>query len=133
MSIHQKVFESASFLTCDKRARRRWNRRPAGRTQQEIDYGQRASGYVFGALHPALGDVFAVPYGRCTIASWVDTAGAGGYGYPWLPADHQRVYAILDNLSTHHTVDVLFFGLTHPRWEFVFQPGYAAYLNLIAP
>jgi hypothetical protein len=22
---------------------------------------------------------------------------------------------------------------THPRWEFVFQPTYAAYLNLIAP
>ena len=32
-------------------------------------------------------------------------------------------------------MDVLFFLLllTHPRWEFVFQPTYAAYLNLIEP
>jgi hypothetical protein len=25
------------------------------------------------------------------------------------------------------------FSLQHPRWEFVFQPKYAAYLNLIEP
>ena len=51
----------------------------------------------------------------------------------WLPVDPTRVYAILDNLSTHRAVDVLLFGLAHPRWEFVFQPTYAAYLNLIEP
>jgi hypothetical protein len=28
---------------------------------------------------------------------------------------------------------VLLFALAHPRWEFVFQPKYAAYLNLIEP
>jgi hypothetical protein len=28
---------------------------------------------------------------------------------------------------------VLLFALAHPRWEFVFQPQYAAYLNLIEP
>jgi hypothetical protein len=27
----------------------------------------------------------------------------------------------------------LLFSLAHPRWEFVFQPKYAAYLNLIDP
>ena len=47
--------------------------------------------------------------------------------------DAERVYAILDNLSTHKTADVLLFSLAHPRWEFVFQPTYAAYLNLIEP
>ena len=26
---------------------------------------------------------------------------------------------------------MLLFSLLHPRWEFVFQPKYAAYLNLI--
>jgi hypothetical protein len=31
------------------------------------------------------------------------------------------------------TTDVLLFSLAHPRWEFVFQPVYAAYLNLIEP
>ncbi len=28
---------------------------------------------------------------------------------------------------------MLLFSLLHPRWEFVFQPKYAAYLNLIEP
>ena len=37
------------------------------------------------------------------------------------------------NLSTHSAPDVLLFSLLHPRWEFVFQPKYAAYLNLIEP
>jgi transposase len=44
-----------------------------------------------------------------------------------------RVYAILDNLHAHRATDVLLFALAHPRWEFVFQPKYAAYLNLIEP
>jgi transposase len=51
----------------------------------------------------------------------------------WLPPDSDRVYAVLDNLSTHRAPDVLLFAVTHPRWEFVFQPKYAAYLNLIEP
>ena len=51
----------------------------------------------------------------------------------WLPAEAERVYAILDNLSAHRATDVLLFALAHPRWEFVFQPKYAAYLNLIEP
>jgi hypothetical protein len=36
-------------------------------------------------------------------------------------------------LNTHSATDVLLFALAHPRWEFVFQPVYAAYLNLIEP
>jgi len=36
-------------------------------------------------------------------------------------------------LSSHRTTDVLLFMLAHPRWEMVFQPKYAAYLNLIEP
>jgi transposase len=51
----------------------------------------------------------------------------------WLPAEATRVHAVLDNLSTHRAQDVLLFSLAHPRWEFVFQPTYAAYLNLIEP
>ena len=51
----------------------------------------------------------------------------------WVDPDVERIYAILDNLSTHRALDVLLWSLTHPRWEFVFQPTYAAYLNLIEP
>ena len=41
------------------------------------------------------------------------------------------IYAILDNLEAHRATDVLLFNVAHPRWEFVFQPKYAAYLNRI--
>ena len=51
----------------------------------------------------------------------------------WVPVEAERVYAILDNLNVHRATDVLLFSLAHPRWEFVFQPKYAAYLNLIEP
>ena len=44
-----------------------------------------------------------------------------------------RIYAIMDNLKAHRAYDVLLFNAAHPRWEFVFQPKYAAYLNLIEP
>src|SRR5579864_3001017 len=39
----------------------------------------------------------------------------------------------MDNLNVHHCNDLLLFSLHHPRWEFVHQPKYAAYLNLIEP
>ncbi len=51
----------------------------------------------------------------------------------WLPAESERVYAILDKLSAHRATDVLLFMLAHPRWEMVFQPPYAAFLNLNEP
>jgi hypothetical protein len=49
------------------------------------------------------------------------------------PAEAERVYASVDNLRAHRATDVLLFALAHPRWEFVFQPKYAAYLSLIEP
>lgn len=46
----------------------------------------------------------------------------------------ERVYAILDNLSTHRALGMRRrWMLRQPRWEFVFQPVYAACLNLIVP
>ncbi|WP_238537589.1 hypothetical protein [Zavarzinella formosa] len=51
----------------------------------------------------------------------------------WLPTGVNRVYAILDNLAAHGSRDVLLFNVAYPRWEFVFQPVAAAYLNLIEP
>jgi transposase len=50
-----------------------------------------------------------------------------------VPADCERIYAILDNLEMHHCHDLLLFMVHHSRWEFVYQPKYAAYLNLIEP
>ncbi len=103
---------------------------PPDRARQEIDYGRRGKGYVFGAFRPLTGDAFTRSYPRRTIRHWVDflTQVDG-----WVPPDITHVYAIVDNLSVHRATDVLLFSLAHPRWEFVFQPKYAAYLNLIEP
>ena len=104
--------------------------RPAGRARQEIDYGRRGKGYIFGAFHPLTGEAFTRDYLRRTAENWVaflEQVDA------WVPAEVERVYAILDNLAAHRAPDVLLFSLHHPRWEFVFQPKYAAYLNLIEP
>jgi len=100
------------------------------RATQEIDYGRRGKGYVFGAFQPATGEAFTAPYTGRTTASWVDFLERVD---AWVDAEADRVYAILDNLSTHRAADVLLWSLAHPRWEFVFQPTYAAYLNLIEP
>jgi transposase len=103
-------------------------RRP--RATQEIDYGRRGSGYIFGAFVPATGEALTVPYPRRTTANWVafleEVEG-------WLDPGSERVYAVLDNLPAHRALDVLLWALAHPRWAFVFQPTYAAYLNLIEP
>ena len=104
--------------------------RPVARATQEIDYGRRGKGYIFGAFRPATGEAYTAPYPGRTTAGWVDFL---EQVEAWLPPEIGRVYAILDNLSTHRAPDALLFGLAHPRWEFVFQPTYAAYLNLIEP
>jgi transposase len=103
-------------------------RRP--RARQEIDYGRRGWGYVFGAFVPASGAALTVPYTRRTTANVVDFL---EQVETWLDPAITRVYAVLDNLRAHRALDVLLWALAHPRWEFVFQPKYAAYLNLIEP
>jgi transposase len=104
--------------------------RPAERARQEVDYGRRGKGYIFGAFRPATGDALTEPYDRRTIANWVDFLEKVD---AWLPPEAAAVYGIVDNLNVHRATDVLLFSLAHPRWEFVFQPTYAAYLNLIEP
>lgn len=79
---------------------------------------------------PATGEALTATYHSRSIHTFVDflekvEARA--------PPEADRIYAILDNLRTHKAYDVLLFNLAHPRWEFVFQPKYAAYLNLIEP
>ena len=100
------------------------------RVPQEVDYGRRGKGYIFGAFLPHDGQALREPYDGRTIANWVDFLAKVE---AWIPEEYERVVAILDNLSTHRATDVLLFSLAYPRWEFVFQPVYAAYLNLIEP
>jgi transposase len=103
-------------------------RRP--RARQEIDYGRRGAGYVFGSFVPATGVALTLPYPRRTTANFVAFL---EHVEGWLDPGIDRVYAVLDNLRAHRAMDVLLWAVAHPRWEFVFQPKYAAYLNLIEP
>jgi transposase len=104
--------------------------RPAERAKQEVDYGRRGKGYIFGAFCPATGEALTAAYPGRTAANWVDFLERTD---AWVGPTPERVYAILDNLSSHAATDVLLWSLARPRWEFVFQPTYAAYLNLIEP
>src|SRR6478752_6975457 len=67
---------------------------------------------------------------RRTTAKWVDFLSAVE---AWIDPASEPVYAVVDTINTHSAPDVLLFSLLHPRWEFVFQPKYAACLNLIEP
>jgi transposase len=103
---------------------------PRPRATQQIDHGHRGGGYVFGAFVPATGAALTAPYGARSAANWVHfLERVEG----WLDPGVERVYAVLDNLRAHRAPDVLLWALAHPRWEFVFQPTKAAYLNLIEP
>ena len=99
---------------------------PAGRARQGIDYGRRGKGYVFGAFCPATGAAFTQPYPGRGTANWVafleQVEG-------WLPQDVERVYAIVDNLSSHRAPDVLLFMLAHPRWEPALGDGVPAQIR----
>jgi hypothetical protein len=119
-----KSFPGAQLVRPDPIGERR------ARAKQEIDYGRRGSGYVFGAFRPATGEALTAPYAGRTLANWVDFLGRVD---AWVDAAAERVYAVLDNLSAQRALDALLWALGHPRWEFVFQPRYAAYLNLIEP
>jgi hypothetical protein len=103
---------------------------PVGRATQEVDYGRRGKGDVFGAFRPADGEALKAPYTGRTTAHYVDFLARVE---AWIPPDIERIYAIMDNLSAHRATDVLLCSLAHPPWEFVFQPKYAPYLNLIGP
>ncbi len=103
---------------------------PVQRARQEIDYGRRGKGYVFGALRPASGATYTELYNGRTIANWVDFLERIE---AWIDPMIEQIFAIVDNLNIHRATDVLLFSLAHPRWQFVFQPKYPAYLNLIEP
>jgi hypothetical protein len=104
--------------------------RPAQHATQEIDYGRRGQGYICGAFCPATGEAPTKDDLGRTLTNWVDFL---GHVEQWVPPEHERLYAIVDNLNVHRATDVWLFCLHHPRWEFVFQPKYAASLHLIEP
>lgn len=103
---------------------------PAARARQAVDDGRRGGGSIFGAFQPHTGEAVTRPYPSRRTANWVEFL---EYVEEWLPADANHVYAIVATLPAHRATDVVLFALAPPRWEFVFQPTKAAYLNLIEP
>jgi hypothetical protein len=105
---------------------------PAGRARWELqlDRDRKPGVYVFGAFWPATGEALTATYESRSIATFADCLEKVD---TWVPKGIGRIYAIMDNLRAHKAYDVLLFNVAHPRWEFVFQPKYAAYLNLIEP
>jgi hypothetical protein len=71
-----------------------------------------------------------VPYRRRSTANVVDFL---EQVEAWRDPNAERVYAVWDNRSAPRAPDVLRSTLAHPRWEFVFQPTYAASRTLIEP
>jgi hypothetical protein len=104
----------------------------AGRAKWELqlDRDRKFGGYVFGSFVPTTGEALTATYASRSISAFVDFLEKVE---AWVPEDADLVYAIMDNLRAHKAYDVLLFSLAHTRWEFVFQPKYAAYLNLIEP
>jgi len=96
---------------------------PPSRAQQEIDYGRRAKGYVYGALWETTGVCWTQCYPRRIKEHFVDFL---CFVDEHVPQEVERIYAIMDNLDMHHSHDLLLFLIHHPRWEFVDQPKYAA-------
>ena len=104
---------------------------PAGRAKVPLDYQHRPKGgFVFGALQPSTGAVLTEMYPRRITGHYIEFLEKVEQ---WIPPEVERIYAVIDNLFMHSSYDALLFSLAHPRWEFVFQPKYAGYLNLIEP
>jgi hypothetical protein len=104
--------------------------KPVQRAKLEVDYEHHGKGYVFGAFRPATGEVFTSCFTQRSRANWITFL---DQVEQWVAPDVECIYAIMDNLMVHKGTDTLLFSLAHPRWEFVYQPLRAAYLNLIEP
>lgn len=73
--------------------------RPVQRARQEIDYGRRGKGYVYGALWETTGACWTQCCERRLKEHFVDFL---GWVDAQVPVEVERVYAILDNLDMHH-------------------------------
>jgi transposase len=106
---------------------------PAARWSQqrppvEADYGRRGKVWTFGAFEPRTGQALTYCADGRTSANFVSFLHQLVTTWP-----EGNIVLILDNLSTHKTLDVLLWALVQPRVRFLFQPTYAPWLNLIEP
>ena len=92
------------------------------------DYGGHdAKLWVFGALEPVTGRVITQTALQRTRHEFIAFRSPGRY----LVGGPSDLYP--GQSSVHRTLDVQLWALAHPRVCFLFQPTYAAWLNLIEP
>lgn len=92
------------------------------------DYGRRGKVWTFGAFEPQTGQALTYCAKGRTSAHFITLLDQ--IVTMWTQGE---IILILDNLSTHKTLDVLLWALAHPLVRFLFQPTYAPWLNLIEP
>jgi hypothetical protein len=91
-----KSFPRQQLVHAEPRAGGDGQSPPAGRADQEVDCGRRGKGYVFDAFRPSTGEASTRPDGTRSAA---DRAEFLARVEAWIPAEVERVYAIVDNLQ----------------------------------
>ena len=82
------------------------------------------------SLNPGTVGLLRCPTRGAPRLAWVDFLHAVD---SWVGPEPEAVFVIVDNLWGASRRRRAFFSSVNPRWQFVFQPTYAAYLNLITP
>ncbi len=103
--------------------------RPGRPARRDNEYKRNGTQNLFAALQVHSGEVAAMPpktRNRFDLIRFLDQLETE---IPDL--EGRRVIAITDNLSTRTTDEVEQWLAEHPRWEFVFTPKHASWLNQI--
>jgi transposase len=101
--------------------------RPGKPARREHEYRRNGTQNLFAALRVHSGEVSAMPAktrNRFDLLRFLEQLERE------IP-DNQRVIAITDNLSTRTTAEVAQWLSEHPRWQFVFTPKHASWLNQV--
>jgi transposase len=101
--------------------------RPAKPARREHEYKRNGTQNLFAALRVHSGEVSAMPAktrNRFDLLRFLDQLEHE------IPSG-QQVIAITDNLSTRTTAEVEQWLADHPRWQFVFTPKHASWLNQV--
>jgi hypothetical protein len=96
------------------------------RPHYQPDYGTSGYLWLFGALNPHTGQGYLYEGDRRdsqNFTAFMDEVAQ------WIPEGEVQV--VIDNLSTHSSVETLLWNFGHPRFYFHFLPTGAAWLNLI--
>jgi transposase len=100
---------------------------PGRPARRDSEYVRNGTTNLFAALRVHSGEVAgmtAPTRNRWDFIAFLDQLEAE------IPAG-RRVVAVLDNLSTHKTTEVQDWLVEHPRWQLVFTPTHASWLNQV--